>query len=336
MLAESLKHDAVHLLAYYRWNTRHTWRLNSLDRDKSGRLVMRYIYRDVGAWKKYAREDAVLWVVGLSPDGQPTLDACIHIDDTYPRWKGADRWRGISGPRPPSRFFGLNDASEAMARIAFLSGRKGTWRLDPTDDQRTWSSQHGGRLQNILRIAPAGLSVAGQVPSFGTDPLSDLARAASQRSIFISYKHDDMDDESAREFLIQLAVELARKKIAVWLDRLALAGTGGQKQPQESDSTLTELLQQGLGDSRVVLGVWRDLYGTLSKLDRENWTQKEWRGIGHGTKRVALDPSSVYRARQGLHEPNARVRLPATPNRSHAEAIAGRIARVCRPLWKRT
>jgi hypothetical protein len=221
-----------------------------------------------------------------------------------------------------------------MAQIAFLGRRKEPWRLDPMDGQRSWNSQHGRRLQNILRIAPAGLSVAGQHPSLGADPLLDLARTASQRSIFISYKHDDMDDPSAEAFLDQLAVELARKKIAVWLDRLALSGTGGQDLTQESDSTLKGLLRQGLGDSRVVLGVWRKLYGTPSRLDGENWTRNEWRGINRGTTRVALDPSSVYHARKGLRKPNERVRLPATLKPSHAKPIADRIACVCQPFWK--
>jgi len=325
----------THLLAYYRWNTRRSWRLNALKQGEESRSAIRYINREVGVWKKYAEKDAVIWVVGLSPSRTPTLDARLHVDQVYVRTENRKNWRGVVGLRPRSCFFGLNDATEAMARIAFTNQRAKAWRLDPMDASRAWSSQHGRRLQNPLRLAPEGDRIEGMADSPGASPLVDLAKSATSHSVFVSYKHDDLEDRGSRAFLDQLASELARKGLAVWLDRIALEGTGGEKRQMESDRTITELLRQGLDQSRVVVGVWSDNYGTPSALDGENWTQAEWHGGRPAKKRIALDMSPTSRKVEGLKKPHARVRLPEALDPSQSEAVADEIMRACRPFWKK-
>jgi hypothetical protein len=186
-----------------------------------------------------------------------------------------------------------------------------------------------------VRIAPAGQPVGKTFVSPGASPFEQLAKLASHRSVFISYKNDDLDNREARAFLDQLALELSRKNIAVWMDRVALAGTGGQKLPRESNTRLTELLTQGLDESRIVLGFWKDGYGTPSTIDNENWTQKEWHGGKRGTKRIALDPRPGYKPKRGMRKPHGRVLLPSTPDPSHAKSMAERIERKCRPFWQR-
>ena len=325
--------NKVHLLTYYTWNTRRSWRIDSVLGSANGSQDVRYIFRDVGAWKKYAEKNAVVWVVGVGRAGQPTLDARINVDSLYSKCEDGKRWRGVLGHYPGSCHFGLNDAVDAMAKIAFINCKSKVWRLPSTDAGRPWNSQHGKRLQNPMRIAPVGHDVAGQKSSLGAGPLEDLAKASIRQSMFISYKHDDFDDIKSLKFLDQLAIELARRGVAVWLDRVALAGTGGRKLAQESDQQLTQLLAQGLDQCSAVLGVWRNLYGTPSEIDGENWTGREWAGSGRGTKRVALDPMRVYRRRPGLPKPTERVLLPADPGPAQAGNVADRIVSKCCKLW---
>lgn len=325
--------EKTQLLTYYRWKTRRSWRLDSLEKGDGNDDVLRYIFRDVGAWKKFAEKDTTLWVVGLSIEGHPTLEAVIKIEETYFREIDGEEYRGVVGQKPSSRFFGLNDAEKAMSQIAFHPASGKTWRLAPTQPENAWSSQHGRRLQNPMRIAQPGLRVGDDFISVGVDPLVELANSARKRSVFISYKYDDLDEQRAREFLDQLAVELTKKKITVWLDRVALVGTGGQKIKQESNTTLTGLLMQGLRQCPVVLGIWSRHYGTPSRIDGKNWTRTEWSGNRRPTRRIAMDSRPVYREKKGFKKPDARVRIPAKPGPGHANAVANRIERVCRPYF---
>jgi hypothetical protein len=278
-------------------------------------------------------KDAVVWVVGLSSYRFPTLEARIHVDEIYFRTSKGKRWKGVAGLQPQSRFFGLNDATEAMACISFTNQRGKAWRLDSTDPGRPWNSQHGRRLQNPLRLASEGDRVVGMAVSTGASPLVDLATSAENHSVFISYKHADVGEWGSEAFLDQLAAELARMGLAVWLDRVALKGTGGKELQPETDTTMAELLRQGLNQSRVVLGVWSDRYGTPSILDGKNWTMDEWHGGQEGTKRIALDFGSSPGKIEGLRNPHARVRMPESAEPSSAKEVGAEIAAVCRRYW---
>ena len=314
-----------HLLAYYRWDDRTRWKLDSMIRDKDGKPVLAYVSDDKAVFRKYAQEGNTLWVVGLGPDETPTLEARLVIET---RFEKGDKGILVEGSVEDSSFYGLNDASTEIMKLAFASERQ-KWSLRERQGSTTWIPGHGKHLRGPRRIAAEGVLTDEGYESPGIRPLTDLAKQALSHSIFISWKHKD-NDATGERFLGDLTVALTKLGYSVWFDQLALGGPTQVEERKDKRKLMRRLLQQGLEQCKVVVGVWTEAYGEPSTEHCENWTKGEWEDF-KTLKRLALLPGGQL-LEKDLLDPHACVPIPEDPTPEDAAQVADDIAAECAVL----
>src|SRR5262249_4222371 len=123
------------------------------------------------------------------------------------------------GSPKTSLFFGLNDASYVLMRLAF-SNKKSHWSLRAKYKSDIWKNIYGRDLQAPRRLTLPGVRVD-RYRSLGAGPLEDLAKRAVNQSLFISWKHAD-NGQQQRRFIRELVAELAKLGFSVWWDKTAL------------------------------------------------------------------------------------------------------------------
>jgi hypothetical protein len=267
-----------HLIAYVSWPIIGQWKRLLLKHAGGGIPWFVYGSNDDRQFERFAKDGAVLWLLASHRDLPPTLVARLApverlgrephpevpqdlVDELKPADDPAANYEfKVKGGRR-SRFYGHNDASRALTELALVGNRDGLVKRagEPWAPRR-----HGVLLQRPHRV---------QDPS----PLDKLATDARARSLFISWKHSDVKGRRRRNIELRRKVigftrALNARSFAVWLDELALPNF----HPNSPDDALLELLlRQGLRESRVVVAVASDHYGTVSPGKRVNWTKKE-------------------------------------------------------------
>ena len=81
---------------------------------KDGEPVLAYVSYDKTLFNKYAVKDNVLWIVGLGPDGTPTLEARLAIETRFGK---GDEGITVEGAVEGSSFYGLNNASVEIMKL---------------------------------------------------------------------------------------------------------------------------------------------------------------------------------------------------------------------------
>jgi hypothetical protein len=197
------------------------------------------------------------------------------------------------GDSAQSKFFGHNNAEKAVLDLA-LQRKEGLQCLRDLSDQ--WCSDFGQRFRRPVVIAEAG-ATQGRIVSPGVGPLKRLEEAAA-KTVFISYKWDDIKKLGRQRFVLKFARELASAGIMVWMDRLTLPGYApkGEHSETEEDKKLERLLKYGYKHSVAVLALGTKNYGQQTTTSRKNWTLREWTGEvapGKKIKRVVLPLSKT-------------------------------------------
>jgi len=272
---------------------------------------LRYWSNDQTLFPKYAQPGNILWIIGTYGDQPPSLEARIHITDVTKHASGKPYRTLVEGPGNGSCFFGRNDASDALMDLVFKSER-GLWSLSQHGD--SWRSGFGRRFRAPRRLAGENEERKGLV-SPGAGPLKDLSANALKRSIFISWKHSDNEEERRQDFIENLTYYLSKLKFAIWWDRLALPGPGKLDEGQDENEIMNDLLKQGLRQARVILSLWTCHYGEQSKCSERNWTRNEWQETGFRKRRlrIALSPKGKASRKDGLENPDVTFSLTDAP-----------------------
>ena len=148
-------------------------------RSPDGKPVLAYVNYNDMLWKKHAKSGSIVWVIGLGPDGTPTLEARFPIKRR--RWQSDEKGRSgirVESERGGGVFFGLNDASDAVMKLVFTNKRKRRWSLRERQGSRTWISRHGLHLRAARRIAEEGQKTDSNLLSTGVLP-SDVSPASA-------------------------------------------------------------------------------------------------------------------------------------------------------------
>ncbi|MGE5239321.1 MAG: hypothetical protein ACM3ON_11005 [Chloroflexota bacterium] len=269
-----------HLIAYVRTSKVTDWK----------RLALRYgdergpafVYRsdDDTTFAEYARSGTVLWVIESHLGAPPSLVARLQIvaqlharldvtvletaanaqvpsgmlrDFEYGRKL---RWYAVADPEC-SRFFGYNDVSTALLKTE-LDGKPAHWR-----GADKWWPKYGQSLQRPRRIKS------------GAEELEMLARHLAERSVFLSWKHDDFKERHPA--VRELVNALVHEGIDCWWDELALPPSRAITRLRRQPELLTRLLDYGLTKSTILLALGSPNWGTPSSKDpSRNWTRGEW------------------------------------------------------------
>ncbi len=267
-------------------------------------------------FKKFAKAGNFIWVVGVYAGGPPTLEAKIEIADQME--EGNEYECDVTGT-VGSAFFGLNDVSRAMMQLAFES-QTSPWSLRKKNSTTPWERAFGKRFQSPRRVAKAGVLVTGH-RSRGAAPLEELEESIRNRSVFISWKHKE--NQHRLEFIRAVSIELAKRRFAVWWDRMALTNVEAikdKKLKQAKNDLMNRLLRQGLSGSTAILGFWTDNYGCRSDGSDDNWTRTEWHARGQRL-RFAITANDFENKRR-MQEPDKVLRMPLNPQREDAVRVA--------------
>jgi hypothetical protein len=307
----------VHLLCYIRRDWLTSWKLDSLKRGTRNNPVLAYGSNDPN-FARFAKRGNVLWVVGAHRDGPPSLEAKIEISGVLDKDK---EWAcEVRGSLGGSAFFGLNDASGELMQLVFRNNTS-TWSLRDNYLAKKWRYSFGRSLQTPRRLAPPGDRI-NRRRSPGAAPLERLALRAMNRSVFISWKHDDNKGDR-RRFIKALTVELAKRGFAVWWDKTAMTNVGviNEYSAGEREEMLGRLLRQGLARTTAVLALWTERYG-IPTAGGSNWTRDEWHGR-QGAARIAMTSEAFVR-KSRMADPDRIVRMPQNPNPEEAVRAARR------------
>jgi len=321
----------THLLCYVRRDELTSWKLDSIERGRPNHPILAYGSND-RTFAQYAKKGNTLWIIGADAKFPLTLEARIKISDRIPRdgdWKCS-----VRGSADGCTFFGLNDVSTTVMQLVFQNS-KAFWSLQTRHRIRTWQARFGCSFQAPRRIAPRD-EKTGRHVSLGALPLEQLASQLLARSIFISWKHSDHDHDQQRiSFLRSLTAELCRLGFAVWWDETALtdSDTINEYAPSTRDDMMRWLLQQGLSQASVVLGIWTDRYGRQSDSSRRNWTRDEWQ-VGGKLGRLALIYGKHDDRKPNLADPDQLIHIPERPDAVHAPMVAHRLSRAFDVLIK--
>ena len=257
-----------------------------------------------------------LWVVSIPYDGwPPELTARIKvIDRGVVASKKLTKWRrripelkaatelsldpalidyfpediiAVGDPNL-SEFFGHNNAEKAVLDLALV--REGhIERL--RDFGPHWLPSYGRKFHRPALIADAGME-QGAIVSPGAEPLNSLKKTAA-KTVFISYKWNDIKKLGKQRFLLRIAREMARSDMMVWLDKLALPGYApkGDHSETEEDKKVKRLLKYGYERSAALVAIGTPNYGQPTRPGGENWTLGELTGElapNKNIKRVVL------------------------------------------------
>ncbi len=308
----------THLLCYIKRKLLTSWKLDSLERGTRNHSVLAY-GSDDPTFARFAKKGNVLWVIGAYPDGPPTLEAKIEISGVLS--KDPEYNCDIKGSRSGSGFLGLNDASDTVMQLVFKSN-KSLWSLRDKYSSTVWKSIYGRNFQSPRRLAAPGECV-NHHRSPGAAPLERLFCRAMNRSVFISWKHDD-NNRNRQRFMKALTVELGKCGFSVWWDRMALTDLKAidEYKDKEKDDLMNRLLKQGNLRSTAVLALWTERYGTKSKTSNKNWTRDEWH-VRDDVARIAMVPGEFER-KPRMAEPDGVVRIPQNPDPREAVRVARR------------
>lgn len=264
----------IHVVCYVRRNIITDWK----------RLVVThaepaFVYgsNDDRVFGRYLNSGGILWVVASIPKYSPELVARIKVRKVVSSkdvsslailgvssrlLRHFQQFKWIAVGEGDSEFFGHNFASDVLLRTPFV--RRGGARL--LDEQATqWSGHIGAMLQR-----PA-LVYTNEHP--GAAFLENLAERA-RRSVFISWKWAD----NSRITIRNLAYDLAREGIVVWLDQLALPASKALDKVVSDSEVLRRLLRYGYTRCQTVLAVESKNYGIQTPGSDRNWTMDEWSG----------------------------------------------------------
>jgi hypothetical protein len=223
---------------------------------------------------------SILWIVSSLPQRPPELVARLEVAKVRCRkcpdlGVGQDllrhfrEFKWIAKGTSNSVFFGHNDAGPALMKTVFERSSGETWRLPRSDTG--WRPEFGSLLQRPTRIhCPPGRSGKGQRRPL---PLEELASRASQ-AVFISWKWMDHSVDTP----LALAHELAKLRMMVWLDHLALPDSRALRKVRKDKDKLERLLRYGYQRCKYLLVVESEHYGCLSCGSAKNWTLRELKG----------------------------------------------------------
>lgn len=295
--------EAHHIVAYVQRSKITDWK-RLMDPGPGKAFPFVYGSRDSNVFAEYAKEGAVLWVIGATPDDRPpSLVAKLHVigrvDDPSGKTYGVPpsvlrafrkerknkkpfKYIAVGHPKH-SRFYGYNNASRALLSLVLK------WVYEP----RTLSGE-----------LPCSRGTCTWKPSYATPlnrpalvvsdpkPLEDLDRAAAH-SIFISWKrHDNWE---RRKSIRELAYALADEGLFAWLDLFAFPPSIALRTKLDPNAELIErLLRYGYIRCKSLLALETANYG--KKGIKGNWTEKEWTGKLDGDKPPCPPPfRAVYR-----------------------------------------
>jgi hypothetical protein len=316
------------LLCYVRRDRLTSWKLDALKRGRNGDPIPAYGSNDA-LFGKYAQPGSVLWVVGPTANGRLSLEARIHVRKQIQRpteWK----WE-VAGTQAGSRFFGLNDVSDAVGRLWFANGRT-EWSLGNGSSAAEWRPSFGRRFQGPRRIVSDDSSRGRR--SSPAAAFEELATRLVHRTLFLSWKHRD-NGLPMRRFLRALVYQLCRRGFNVWWDKAAFTGVYAMNEyaSHKRDDLMHNLLRLGLLQSSAILALWTKNYGLQSPNADRNWTRDEW-NTKRTIPRIAIGATATIGPKVGLKTPQRIISLPQSPSVPHAVGVAGRIAHAFESLTR--
>ena len=317
-----LRYEPVDLVCRLRHSQLRAWKKNSLRSDVcvAGRIRPQAYSSWSTAFRSYLNEldgdspSATLWIAtSLKLPGRgrllPSLAARIEVpspsksrdrdSEVNPRryvFKGSDDdlpgelsryvfdWAGKGNARDPrfctvakahpvgSRFFPVNDFSCCVDRVRYVNRDGSDAAYSP---------------RRIMRVHP--------------ESVHDLRKHEadiSTRTVFISYKHDDLKPSSNIErpewTPEQLAAFLVSSGYGVWMDTLCAPSRISDSRADLSHENVRLLLAEGLAQSQILIAIDTQGYRTVGT-NRTNWTENEY------TDRVVDLPRERPLRRMVLH-----------------------------------
>lgn len=252
---------------------------------ESDKQLFLYGSEDMGWFEAFARPKNVLWIVSTYPGFPPSLVARFEIEtrlDECPKQSHSvpeealdyfDYSYLIQGSPERSRFLGHNDFTPALLKLTL--DRK---NIEPapvrSGRSQKWQNSYGSLFQRPRLV------------NGGEHHLEQHYKSLLKRTVFLSWKHRGL--WSKRPDIRRFCRELARHGYAVWWDLLALPPARSAANIKDdadeefdADELLDRILRNGLAQSRALVAVTSEKYGTASKIknvEQVNWTQREWEG----------------------------------------------------------
>jgi hypothetical protein len=287
------------LLAYITWDRLVPWKILSLPDRVTGDFIPIGYGSKQPVFRKRALKDSLLWVITMprpeasgdqAPPYAPSLVARIKVKrlcsiDECPddlRSPGIDRlldqwgWVAVSDPQD-SRFFELNDASQALEGLGLLghaapAGRYGqpaaASRAAQTASANRLRQELGKRLRFITWL-PGGLARS-------DDAFRPCMDQAKDRTVFISFTHaGGYGGANGERFALDLAQELVPRGFSPWLDALAIPRYDLAREDDCSPRRLEKLIDLGITRSQLAIALMTDDYAQRTDRCGMNWTQTE-------------------------------------------------------------
>ena len=272
--------DQAHILAYVKTSKVTDWKRISLHYGNDKGPAFIYRSDDDLTFAEYAREDAVLWIIESHASAPPSLVARLQIvgqlhakleinvleKNGYTEIPSGMlrafeygrklRWYAVGDPKC-SRFFGYNNVSDALLKTD-LEGKPAPWcGFDK------WLPKFGQSLERPRLIKS------------GKNELEKAAKNLTERSVFLSWKHCDF--KKRHHEIRSLVNALVDEGIDCWWDQLALPRSCALTRLTKDPQLLKNLLDYGLGKSKVLLALGSKHWGRPSSKDpSRNWTRGEW------------------------------------------------------------